>query len=254
MPGLSSSGDGSRVSSSNGLLTDWCWTPRSSSRSSAHHWGRRCQARQLRTTAVGAVSPGLRAPEQDLTERTRRPCSKQIGVAASSGCRSRPSTNRRSSCCTWCGRSGKRPVWLSINAVRVILREFGLPIRIGARATLTKAPPGWRMRPSRCPTWSVTPSQSPRGGPRARGADRDHRPHLARGGPRGCGRASAYSDSRCRRHHGNGADRGRRTYPRLSPGPPLRSWLGLTPGIIERQSPTSRRHQQAGRRLSALAC
>lgn len=107
---------------------------------SAHHWGRRCQARQLRVRLLPAqyVRPYVRRNKTDRTDTEAvleaNRCSGVHPVPVKTVDQQALQVLHRVRTQWQAARTAR------INAMRGILREFGLPIRIGARAALTRIP------------------------------------------------------------------------------------------------------------------
>ena len=109
------------------------WRRRTTGADDAWRTGSRCGC--CRPSMCARTSVAIRQ-----IGRTRKRCSRPIGVAESSRCRSRRSSSKRSKRCIASGRNGKRRGPRASMSMRGVLREYGLPIAVGARTVLTRIP------------------------------------------------------------------------------------------------------------------
>ena len=221
----------------------------------AHYWGRRCQARDLRVRLlpVQYVRPYVRRNKTDRTDTEA-----MLEAARCGGIRPVPVKTVEQQ--TLQALHRVRTQWQAartarINVVRGLLREQGLPVPVGARTVLARVAgdPRGRRR-SRSPICCATPSGSCVDEIRAleaRIATIDQQ--LAQVAADASGRAAAPADSGRRRADRDGAGRRGQSHPRLSARARVRELAGVDAArVVDGRSPLSRPHQQTRRRVPAL--
>ena len=188
----------------------------------AHYWGRRCQARDVRVRLLPAryVRPYVRRNKTDRADTEALLEADRCGGL-------QPVPVKTVEQQTLQALHRVRTQWQTartarINVMRALLREQGLPIGVGARTALTRIPalldghdPGVARSPA------IPPHAAPRRSAGPRTAPRERRPAAHPSRARASRRPTPATGARRRRAHLDGARGIRWPHPRVSPRSPL---------------------------------